>query len=698
MTLSPGPSDTIPISPISSTVSASALNTLSREQYEIAARALEKTWTRSIYAVGAWHALTLCLMNNFAIMLIKLGRHGEAQLLLQKAVAEMELRLPARHPEYYFALCSLATLCYIQGHEARGDSTIAKCEAYADNSIPSTLRSCLDAAYLARSIQKDTLKFKDLSRLAYTQEVFDESQLSVESLDPQHRESRPALIRFLSLSNLREPGARITEQNSHGKWRQWIPMRRKNLAYSWTVLPESPEYTSNAKKHISRSKKHISRSKKRMVVRWADRVSSDEETSRISESRRSSMIVEIGNRIEFPLRPAALELPTNHHICLADRIDQEEQALRPIPDLPLVVELPTTTKHRSTLADNVATAGIVPPLLSSNQSSKPGGNELEIEGRSLTSRPCDSKGSTALGQWANIVLESCIIKEELEDHWLEVQPLSDRVQLSTANLERGSLEFRTSLSKVTVLEPNTIYATSVSSSTPIRSPESFHGAAAELIRDESTISPVSSAEDRAGANSHSNPSADSSNTGSTELDVVSAEYCKCWGHPVLEAPERLQNSYLAAMGCPVTVQGIAKICLRWRGQSGTKTIAREFAVVEDFPVDMLFGNRTITRFDLLRESAGLLLPLLLAPRSKKDKARDREQTREAKVIAKKEEVQHLKERLKRWSATPDSPFGSTSSSDLTTSSETASRATTTRHSGGQFQESSQGTSLMSDFI
>ena len=185
-------------------------------------------------------------------------------------------------------------------------------------------------------------------------------------------------------------------------------------------------------------------------------------------------------------------------------------------------------------------------------------------------------------------------------------------------------------------------------------------------------------------------------TGSTDLDVVSADYCEAWGHPILPAPERLQGLYISALGCAVNIQGMAKICLRWRGQSGTKTLVREFAVVEDFPQDMSFGNRTITRYNLLRESAGLLLPLIFASRSKKVKDRDKEQAQKAKEIAKSEEAKKFEDRLKRWDAATSPPYGNTFSSKVTTCSETPSSAETTSPSEGRSQDSSQCTSLTSD--
>ena len=515
MALSPEASDTLPIVALSSTASAKDLNALSREQYEAAARALEITWTRSTNAVGAWHALTLCLMNNFAIILIKLGRHVEAQSLFQKAVDEMERRLPPRHPEYYFALCSLATSHYIKGHKARADSLLAKCEAYSDESLPSTLRSCLDAAYLAMSTGDDTLKFKDVSELAYTQKISNETQLSLVPLDAQRYESQPALSTILSFSNLREQGAKTTWQDSHGKWRQWISLKRKSAAGKWAVSPESLEY-------ISKEKRYNSSSKDRRKVNWADQMSDSVPKKRNSESRTSSMIVEVDDEMEDLQRaelPAPItiselptgdqiclydrmdqgskaltELPTRDQICLYDRMDQGSKALTPSSDTQTVAEPLIRGILPPNFADDSPIVGAGAPSIRSEQQFRAGDNELGNERQILTSRPSDSTRSTAIAQWAKVIAGSCIIKEELEEHWLEAQPLPDCVQLSAANLEEGSINPLPSPSETSVSKKSR-YIVSAPSITHLQSPEIVHSAAVDPTRTGTKLPPTSKPED-----------------------------------------------------------------------------------------------------------------------------------------------------------------------------------------------------------
>ena len=135
-------------------------------------------------------------------------------------------------------------------------------------------------------------------------------------------------------------------------------------------------------------------------------------------------------------------------------------------------------------------------------------------------------------------------------------------------------------------------------------------------------------------------------TGSTDADVVSEDYCEFMGleiHPLTK--EHLRH-YIGAGGSPVDVVGISKIGVRWSGRHGTISKVREFVVVKDHPQDLSFGNKTISRYNLL--NAALMMPLILASRSKKTREEDWRQTQMIQEATKREEARKIEERLRLW--------------------------------------------------
>lgn len=136
-------------------------------------------------------------------------------------------------------------------------------------------------------------------------------------------------------------------------------------------------------------------------------------------------------------------------------------------------------------------------------------------------------------------------------------------------------------------------------------------------------------------------------TGSTHVDVVSEKYCEIFEHEILPLPPKHQRDYIGANGRPIITPGVAKIHVGWTGSTGSINILREFLVVRDLPRNLMFGNRTIMRYNML-DSAGFMLPLTLAARSSRAKVNDKARTAQATIAAKLLEAEKAAQRTQEW--------------------------------------------------
>ncbi|KAL9105993.1 MAG: hypothetical protein Q9227_008901 [Pyrenula ochraceoflavens] len=184
-------------------------------------------------------------------------------------------------------------------------------------------------------------------------------------------------------------------------------------------------------------------------------------------------------------------------------------------------------------------------------------------------------------------------------------------------------------------------------------------------------------------------------TGSVDVDVVSEDYCKFWGHEIHPTSGEYLQNYIGAGSILVNVIGTSKIGVRWR-RHGTTSKVREFVVVRDHPQDLSFGNKTISRYGLLNST--FVMPLVLASRSQKAREQDQRQTQMIREAARMEEARKTQERLRLWDLNWEGPDASdgqrraSQQSDPALSSDISSQAGIgSRSTWGTDKRSSQST-------
>lgn len=546
-------------------------------------------------------------MNNLAVMLTKLDKHTEAQQLLRNTLSEIDGRVPHRHPEYLCALCNLAASLYLSGRTADANEIFLKLQAFEYDFCFRPQSQSFESVETARDIGENRLSLRNSwVQNAAVQDTMDTA--AVEPINQPIPQSGVVSSLRRYLDSLSHP---IKPSNGTGKMKTHRPSPRfRNVLLSLFA---------------GRPKRH--------EVEFTNVAPGLESTSDSylpppSDSVFGSSMRKAQKEDAMPfqnLEPVPVSRMTTKELALEPGEEQgSDRTVHPLTSKFETCNVQGTGEPGPTLrpGDAAFVHSLISPIAERSYSRSNGKDCNRYVANWLTSAQ-DELHHTPIPDIPLTVPESSLVRHN-----------SGAKQDPPRLTFKSSYTIETDRSSVSFIDfyPWVLTDAFLKRDIPARHLRiTVYKRSHDAIRRWTPIDEFDALLD----------------TGCTQGDVVSEEYCQLYDHHILPLAPKHRKPWVDANGNEVKKVGTAKLHVGWTGHDGSMNILREFLVVKDLPRNLMFGNNTITRYGLL-DAASIMLPLLLALRSGKKKAEDRELTRQIVSVAEKQEAEQAAARAAKW--------------------------------------------------